>query len=123
MGTKSDDDIDMSDVKIDVDDNTVEEVPSASKSESRASESEAATPLEDRFGRPLWAPTRICHCPNDAATDCRFHSPEKEGWEVCPYADPAKAKRTEGRWLWARNPLYGKPLTEDEVSLASTKVE
>lgn len=123
MGSKNEDDIDMRDVKIDVDDTNVEDVPKASAAESRASENEAATPLEDRFGRPLWVHSRLCHCPDDAETDCRFHSPAKPGWEICPYADAQKAKRTDGRWLWKRNPLYGKPLSEDEVTLTTAKAE
>lgn len=73
-------------------------------------------PLEDRHGRSLWVKTRLCFCPLTAPTDCRFHSPAEKGWEQCPYLEKAKTDNNVlGKWLWAKNSLYGKPLTEDEV--------
>lgn len=71
--------------------------------------------VEDNYGRSKWVKTRKCYCPSNAETDCRFHSPEKAGWEKCPHSpDPKMKFPPKGFWLWARNPMYGKPLTEDE---------
>jgi hypothetical protein len=117
MSSKNDDDVDMSSVRIEVDDTEVETPKSEVKSKPPA-ESEAATPLEDRFGRSLWVPTRVCYCPDTAITDCRFHGTEEKGWETCPYLEMSKSNRQiTGRQLWARNPIYGKPLTEEEAGL------
>lgn len=83
--------------------------------QSNVSES-GASPLEDRFGRSLWARTRLCFCTDEALTDCRFHSSKEKGWEQCPNLELArKNSKVKGRWLWARNPMYGKPPTEDEI--------
>lgn len=80
-------------------------------------ENETATPLTDRHGRDLWVRSRMCFCPDDATTDCRFHNQKEKGWQECPHLELAKKnKHLKGRWLWTRNPLYGKPLTEEEKS-------
>lgn len=80
-----------------------------------ANDGHEGTPLEDKHGRSLWIRTRMCFCPHDAETDCRFHSVKEKGWEQCPHLESAKKdSKMKGRWLWARNPLYGKPLTEEE---------
>lgn len=62
-------------------------------------------PIEDRYGQGLWVQTRLCYCPNDAETDCRFHSPSEPGWEKCPHPETEEYR---GRWLFAKNPNYGK---------------
>jgi hypothetical protein len=75
-----------------------------------------ATPLEDRNGRDCWVRTRLCFCDKNAPTDCRFHSQKEKGWEECPNLAIAKKDKTiKGRWLWAHNPNYGKPLIETEL--------
>lgn len=80
-----------------------------------ASEAYGNEPLEDKLGRDLWIRTRQCSCPDDLITDCRFHSQTEPGWEVCPNLALAKKDKTmKTRWLWARNPRYGKPPTEQE---------
>jgi hypothetical protein len=86
------------------------------KAISTPSENFGATPVEDRFGRPLWVKTRECFCPHNSETDCRFHSQKEPGWKTCPHTEAAKSDRSiKGRWLWSRNPMYGKPPTELEL--------
>lgn len=78
--------------------------------------------VEDSQGRSKWVRTRKCYCPSEAPTDCRFHNPNELGWEVCPHTpDPKMKFPPKGLWLWARNPLYGKPLTEDEKADTATE--
>ncbi len=85
-----------------------------------AGEAFGASPLEDRHGQHLWVRTRQCYCPDNAETDCRYHNVAEPGWEVCPFlAASQKDRKIRGRWLWARNPLYGKaPAVVEEVTEA-----
>ena len=91
---------------------TIEEIDGTKKTIKPAifeqSESTTSTPLEDKYGQDLWIRTKQCWCPDDAETDCRFHSEKLPGWEVCPHKPPEYSK-VKGRWLWAHNPNYGKP--------------
>jgi hypothetical protein len=93
------------------------------KSQNATQDSFGATPLEDRYGRSLWAKTRECFCDINAPTDCRFHPVTKPGWKKCPGEALAKSSKRIGRWLWARNPLYGKPLSETEILMRASAVE
>jgi hypothetical protein len=104
-------------IEVDDDESLDDDLVVQRRTSSSPSQSEAfgATPLEDRYGRHLWIRTRLCFCPYDAPTDCRFHPVTKQGWENCPHLPAAQSNHSlKGRWLWARNPLYGKPLTEEE---------
>lgn len=104
-------------VEVDDDESLDDEAVVRHRTTSNTAPSEAfgATPLEDRYGRHLWIRTRLCFCPFNAATDCRFHPITKSGWETCPHLPAAQNNQSlQGRWLWARNPMYGKPLTEEE---------
>lgn len=64
-----------------------------------------------------WIRTRLCYCDAGAPTDCRFHSQQEKGWEECPNLSLAKAGKKLGRWLWARNPAFGKISAAAEESL------
>jgi len=88
-----------------------------SKHVSPIGEAYGSSPLMDRYGQDLQIRTRMCFCPNHLPTDCRFHGTDEKGWEECPFTEQAKVyKNIKGRWLWARNPLYGKsPNGEESV--------
>ena len=47
-------------------------------------------PTIDRYGNHRHTPTRQCYCPDEAETDCRFHSPTEPGWQTCPYSPGRK---------------------------------
>jgi hypothetical protein len=64
-----------------------------------------------------WVRTRMCFCESNAETDCRFHSEKEKGWEQCPNTEAAKAGKKLGRWLWGRNPSFGKISAAAEESL------
>lgn len=64
-----------------------------------------------------WVRTRLCFCDSDAETDCRFHSEKEKGWEQCPNTEAAKIGNKLGRWLWGRNPKFGKISAAADESL------
>jgi hypothetical protein len=64
-----------------------------------------------------WIKSRLCFCNDDAPTDCRFHSPKEAGWEQCPNTEAGRAGKAKGRWLWMRNPNFGKISEAAEESL------
>ncbi len=64
-----------------------------------------------------WVRTRMCFCDDNAPTDCRFHSQSEKGWEECPNTQLAKDGKKTGRWLWGRNPAFGKISAAAEESL------
>jgi hypothetical protein len=109
----------VKDIDIEKDiDNDEGFVMQSGKLPDASSEMYGTTPLVDRFGRDLRIRTRMCFCSTDAETDCRFHSQKEVGWEECPSLELAKKNpNVKGRWLWARNPNYGKPPTEEEQKL------
>jgi hypothetical protein len=84
-----------------------------------ADDSYGNIPLEDRSGQDLWVRTRMCFCRSNDFTDCRFHGVDEPGWATCPATHAAKKdKHMLGRWLWARNPNYGKnkrPVFNEEI--------
>lgn len=47
-----------------------------------------------------WVNTRQCACPDDAPTDCRFHSQSEPGWEVCPHLKGVDPSTVKSRWLY-----------------------
>lgn len=83
-------------------------------------EREKATPLSDSQGRPRWVPTRMCWCPKDARTDCRYHSTTERGWEKCPNENlsllTGRGKVTPNQ-LYATNPDFGKPKQKPEEEI------
>jgi len=106
---------DLPEVEDEKDDNVVF-VPPKQNTAENINESYGSTPLEDRYGRHLWIRTRVCFCDVNSPTDCRFHDTSEKGWAECPNLHIAKKdKNMRGIWLWAHNPLYGKPLTEEEL--------
>lgn len=65
-------------------------------------------PTIDRHGNPRHIPTRQCYCPEDAATDCRFHSPSEPGWQTCPYSPGRKVGgKLVPTQLFGLNPDFG----------------
>ncbi|MNK09924.1 hypothetical protein D3C87_279330 [compost metagenome] len=57
-----------------------------------------------------WQRTRQCACPDDAKTDCRFHSQSEPGWEICPYLVGRDSSTVKTRWLG----IYTNPQLIDE---------
>ena len=77
---------------------------------------EKATPTSDSAGRSRWVITGQCWCPDNAPTDCRYHSRTEKGWETCPSKNLSglfggRKKVQEARNLWATNPDFGRPRT------------
>lgn len=87
--------------------------------------SETVTPLpeaqtsaaNDGADTDAWVRTRMCFCFPDAETDCRFHSESEPGWEQCPGTEEARLGKRTGRWLWGRNPNFGKISAAADESL------
>lgn len=125
MSSRDDDSMDMTNIQIDLETNASDAVkPTGEANNIKLPENESATPLEDRLGRSLWVQTRMCYCPDNAETDCRFHSQEEKGWEKCPHTELSiKNRHVKGRWLWARNPVYGKSVLPEETTTSETKSE
>lgn len=61
-----------------------------------------------------WVRTKYCWCPDDADTDCRFHSRKEPGWETCPWE--RKSGKGSGRWLWISR---GTPVSEEDLSVGA----
>jgi hypothetical protein len=59
----------------------------------------------------------MCFCDTNAPTDCRFHGQDEKGWEECPNTKAAQLGQKLGRWLWARNPDFGRISPAAEESL------
>ena len=69
---------------------------------------------------PVAIRTKYCACPDDAATDCRFHPRTEPGWEICPeITDEAQIGTLKaGRWLYI---TIGEPVNQDDPSDAQDK--
>jgi hypothetical protein len=66
---------------------------------------------------PVAIRTRYCACPDNAPTDCRFHSRTEPGWEICPEITDSNqiGALKKGRWLYITT---GEPVNQDDPTEA-----
>jgi len=83
-------------------------------------ELEAANAKGTAIVYPVARRTKYCACPDNAPTDCRYHSRSEPGWEVCPeITDAAQiGVLKKGRWLYVTT---GEPLNQDDPTEAQDK--
>lgn len=101
--------------------------PNLSKSRNIEEIREYETALKDSLnaanaaGEAIVYPTAIrtkyCACKPDAETDCRFHSRNEPGWEICPEIQVKEqiGRLKSGRWLYITT---GEPLNQDDPTEA-----
>lgn len=69
---------------------------------------------------PVAIRTKYCACGDDAITDCRFHSRDEPGWEICPEIAEASqiGNLKKGRWLYVTT---GEPVNQDDPTEAQDR--
>lgn len=69
---------------------------------------------------PVAIRTRYCACQPNSWTDCRYHSRNEPGWEICPEITSATqvGALKRGRWLYVTT---GEPVNQDDPTEAQDK--